>query len=252
MVLEKTEQPATPEETVSTIPSDPVISPLTALGKQVIKDIDFFVFDYDGTLVDSLSAWDDVDRIFFEKRGMVVPLHWFDDISGYNLRQCAEYVRDRFKITETPEEIMKEWIDLATGLYRDVIKPVPGVIELLDYLKQQGKRIGIASALSKDLITVSLTSLKLGHYFETVVTTADVESRKPEPAVYLECIKRLDGESSRAVVFEDTLAGLEGGRRAGCRTVAVLTGGKKEQAKRDSSTYAVRDMYDLIGQHPQQ
>ena len=83
------------------------------------------IFDLDGTLLDSMGVWDQVDIDFLNKRGIEVPPDYMTKVSAMQFRQIAEYTIARFGLTDTPEELMQEWDDMASVAIPPRSKPNP-------------------------------------------------------------------------------------------------------------------------------
>ena len=71
------------------------------------------IFDLDGTLLDSMGVWDQVDIDFLAKRGIEVPADYMGKVAAMQFRQIAEYTIARFGLPDTPEALMQEWDDMA-------------------------------------------------------------------------------------------------------------------------------------------
>ena len=80
------------------------------------------IFDLDGTLLDSMGVWDQVDIDFLSKRGIDVPDDYMTKVAAMQFRQIAEYTIARFSLTDTPEELMDEWDHMARVMYATVSK----------------------------------------------------------------------------------------------------------------------------------
>ena len=81
-------------------------------------DIKAVIFDMDGTLLDSTSLWHDIDRAFFEKRGMEIPEEYAQHIVHLGLKQAAVYTKETYGIKESVQEIMDEWHKMSIDMYR--------------------------------------------------------------------------------------------------------------------------------------
>lgn len=112
---------------------------------------------------------------------------------------------------------------LYQEIYHDHMRAHTGLIDFLEYL--QSKRIKIALGTSAPPFNVDFTldTLRLRQYFPVIVDGSQVDRGKPDPQVYQLCCMRMGLEPKDCVVFEDSLAGLESGERAGCDIVAVAT-----------------------------
>ena len=87
----------------------------------IFNDYEGFIFDLDGTLIDSVNIWRDIDEEFFKRRKIPEPEGFYATVSGLNLRQGAELVIERFNLDENADDIISEWLDMALDAYSDKI-----------------------------------------------------------------------------------------------------------------------------------
>ena len=106
----------------------------------------------------------------------------------------------------------------------DGLEPLPGVMEWLRRLKSDGYRQALATMAPRANVTVVVAVLRLESLLDATAAAEDVERGKPDPGIFLEAARRIDVPAARCVVVEDAPAGLEGARRAGTRTVGVVSG----------------------------
>ena len=98
-------------------------------------DIDAVIFDLDGTLIDSNTVWEDIDKVFFGKRNIVIPDDFGDRIAHIGLQNAAIYVKETFGLPDTIESILKEWDDSARYMYENAIQLKQGAKEFIQKLK---------------------------------------------------------------------------------------------------------------------
>ena len=108
------------------------------------------VFDLDGTLLDSMEVWKNIDIEFLSKRGLEVPKGYSDEILAMSFRETAEYTIARFGLQEQPDDVMHEWNQMAIEAYGHHVQLKPGAKEYLLKLKSHGIRLG-GTALSQKL-----------------------------------------------------------------------------------------------------
>ena len=85
------------------------------------------IFDMDGSLVDSMWIWPEVDRIFMKKYELTPPDSFHRDIEGMSYTETARYFVDTFRMSRTVEQVMQEWRDMTIRLYSESRRcPVPG------------------------------------------------------------------------------------------------------------------------------
>lgn len=181
------------------------------------------IFDMDGVVVDNhkyhYQAW----KAFADK---------------YNFNLTPEIYRDRFNgktnadlfpmiFGEVTQEKMQKYADEKEGMYKKIylehMKAHTGLIDFLEFLKKKKIKIALGTSAPTSNVDFTLDNLKLRHYFEVIVDGSQVDKGKPDPQVYQLCALKLGVSPGDCVVFEDSLAGLESGERAGCRIVGVAT-----------------------------
>ncbi len=110
--------------------------------------------------------------------------------------------------------------------YRDLVRQVgiafePAVATWLHRLHQHGWQQAIASAAPRANIDAVLEALSASDIFQGIVSAEDVHRGKPDPEVYLLAAARVGVPAERCLVVEDAVAGIEGARRAGMRSIGV-------------------------------
>ena len=180
------------------------------------------IFDLDGTVIDSMGLWRQVDEDFLTSRGCNVPADLFDHLPGGNsFIQTAQYFKYRFALSETVEEIMQIWTDMVSEHYSSTVKLKSSAAELLKLLKEKGLKIGLGTSNSYELAYKSLSFNGVWHHFEAVITGDMHLMGKPFPDIYLKCAEQLGVKPSECIVIEDTLAGVQAGKNAGMQAIAI-------------------------------
>ncbi len=190
-------------------------------GKMIVKNAKGIIFDLDGTLIDSMGVWSEIDEIFLAQHGYDVPKDLRDEIEGMSFTETAEYFKKRFMLSQSIEEIKDCWNQMAYEKYCNEIELKPGAAAFLSYVHKLGCKIAIASSNSHTLIHAVLESHGIAPYFSVIVTSCDVKAGKPAPDVYLKAAELLEVAPSDCVVFEDIPAGIMAGKAAGMKVFAV-------------------------------
>ncbi|MEN6445737.1 MAG: HAD family phosphatase [Candidatus Cloacimonas sp.] len=188
------------------------------------------IFDMDGTLIDSMQIWRNVDKEFLHCRGLEVPTDLFENLpSGNSFIQTAQYFKTRFGLPDSPESIMQEWTKMVCNHYENNIKLKPGATELLIALKEKGIKIGLGTSNSLELAKKVLMRNAVWHYFQCAIT-GDIDLMgKPYPDIYLKAAKHLCEEPQHCLVIEDTLTGVQAGKAAGMTVFAVYDEDSRDQ-----------------------
>lgn len=179
------------------------------------------LFDVDGTLLDSLGVWKDIDRRYFAMKGMEVPEHYAEQINGLSFLQTASYTKNKFGFPESPEEIAALWREMCREVYERHLLIKPGVRDYLTGLKQRGVKLAVVTTLPRNLFEPALTRGGVFSLFDAYATTDEGGCTKEEGLIYTLAAKRLGVENGDCAVFEDIPEGLRGAKKAGMTAVLV-------------------------------
>lgn len=189
-----------------------------------------FIFDLDGTLVDSVYlhtlAWQETLNEV-DLRVAAWQIHRHIGISGKLLVKLL--ARER-ALTFSDEAInsLEERHDAIFKRYAALQRPLPGAVDLLKFLSKNNISHGLATTGKRLAIQVALDALEIGE--DTVVVDGSSTSHaKPEPDLFVTCQERLDVEKSDCLVVGDAIWDIHAARRAGILSVGLLTGGFGEQ-----------------------
>ena len=196
----------------------------------MIDQFEAVLFDLDGTLVESMYVWSEIDVEYLGKFGLPVPDGLQQTIEGLSMYQTAVYFKDRFGIEDSLEKIMNDWNQMAYDKYIHEVRLKPGVHEFLDYLREEKIPCAIATSNSRMLAHAVLESHGIDSYFQTMVTGDEIKKGKPDPEVYLTAADRLHVNPERCLVFEDIPFGIMAGKNAGMTVYAV------------EDTYSMKDL----------
>jgi len=180
------------------------------------------LWDMDGTLIDSEEfhwiSWRDT----LAKEGVTITYEQF--LASFGRRDDA-FLPQWLGTVATPERIVNV-AEAKEDLYRDLVRkngmaPLPGVAAWIHRLHEQGWLQAIASAAPRLNIDIVLEALNAAHCFQGIVSADDVHRGKPDPEVFLIAAARVGVPANRCIVVEDAVAGVQGARSAGMRSIGV-------------------------------
>ena len=180
------------------------------------------IFDLDGTLLDSMGVWNQVDVDFLTKRGFDVPEDYLTTIAAMQFRQIAEYTIARFGLDDTPEQLMDEWNEMALVAYCTTVEAKPGALEYLRSLRAAGVGLAVATSLPPMLREPALEHAGMLDLFDVTVSVDDVgDVGKDRPDVYLLAARKLGVRPQDCTVFEDLLVGMRSAKSVGMKVWAM-------------------------------
>ena len=161
------------------------------------------IFDLDGTLLDTTSLWEDIDRAFFESRGLPFPDDYIDAVSSMSFEEAARYTIGRFSLPDEPRSLMAEWDDMSRRAYGTMVRLFPGAEEYLRNLRSNGVRLAVATDLEREIAISSLRSNGILELFDAVATTREAGRDKRSADVFLLASSQLSLPPSSCMVYED-------------------------------------------------
>ena len=214
----------------------------------MLEQIQSVIFDLDGTLVDSMWLWHEIDVEFLEQRGLSLPETYQKDIEGMSFTETAVYTKELFHLSESVEELKEIWNRMAIEKYTNEVPFKPGAEKFLKYCKSKNIPVGIATSNSRELVEAVGKSLHFEAYIQEIVTACEVERGKPAPDVYLEAASRLGVQPFGCLVFEDVPMGILAGKNAGMRVCAVedAFSAEQQEEKRKLADYYITDYHEIF------
>lgn len=188
----------------------------------MLKAAKCVIFDLDNTLLDSHDAWRNVDYEFFKKRNITEPEGYGKSVAYMTFKEAAEYTIELLQLSESVEDIIKEWCDCIQRQYSQELEVFDGVKELLAALKKCGKKIALATASSERLYAAALENNGVLQYFDAFASTEETERGKGFPDVYLLAAKRAGAFAQDCIVFEDIPTGIAAAKQGGMAAAAYF------------------------------
>lgn len=217
------------------------------------KKVSAFIFDMDGTLVDNMSYHQ---------------LAWAGMLKHINLQSlAAEDIIHKFS-GEKNEDIFNRLLNLnlsPTGLarmaekkeriyrklYKPHLRPVDGVVCFLKKAHSFNISTALATAAYKKNMRFILGGLEIKKYFKATVNAEEVTCGKPDPELFLLAAKKLGVDPSECIVFEDSLKGVEGARRAGMKAVFLKTSVKGLKLEEEIYKHVILEIDNYCNLEPE-
>lgn len=214
----------------------------------MLNNIEAVIFDLDGTLVDSMWMWKEIDAEYLSKYGIDVPSDLQQAVEGMSFSETAQYFKERFNLPDPVDVIKAEWNQIAWDKYGNEVPLKKGVIEFLDELRSRGIKTGIATSNSRELVNHVLKSLNITEYFDSVRTSCEAKKGKPAPDIYLLVADDLQVDPKNCLVFEDLALGVMAGKSAGMSVCAVFDPYSEDDKdrKRELADYYIDTYFDIF------
>lgn len=217
----------------------------------MLNNIKAAIFDMDGTLIDSMWVWKKIDLDYLKNKNLECPKDLKSNIQHLSFEETARYFKKTFNLSESPEEIMDQWNNMALEEYKENVKLKAGAKRYLDILKSLGIKIALATSNCSLLLETALKANGIYDYFDVITRTDEVSRGKHHPDVYLLTAERLGVKPEECIVFEDILPAVMGAKAAGMTVIGIhdeLAEDQEQDIKNnaDKFIYAYSELIDAM------
>ncbi|WP_223068195.1 HAD family hydrolase [Paenibacillus caui] len=180
------------------------------------------IFDFDGTIIDTETAWYHAFREAYKEHGVELTLEQYSTCIGTSLNNFNpyEYLMTDLNLPLDKDEFRKA-IHRRHSELMEMETIRPGIQHFLDSAKTAGLKLGLASSSSREWVDKHLNLLGIYDYFECIRTADDVENVKPDPELYNQALSCLGLEPDEAVAIEDSPNGSKAAAAAGMHCVVI-------------------------------
>lgn len=189
------------------------------------------IFDFDGTLFDSMFIWDTAGEVYLRSIGIEPKEDLQSVLKPMSLIQSATYIREKYGVSLTVEEIMNGINHTVEEFYFHKVQPKEYLVAFLEQMKEQGVRMCIATATDRYQVEASLKRCGMGSFFSEIFTCTDVGHGKDEPVVFQKAMEYLGTTKENTVVFEDAYHVAKTAKADGFIVVAVFDSHETKQAE---------------------
>ncbi len=204
------------------------------------------IFDFDGTLFDSMHVWVGIREKFFDRIGLVLSPEDKKEFEGMYLRESLLLAKEKNLVKESYDELFTMFFEYIKELYLSDTRPKNDIKDFLELLKSKGVKMGIATATGEPALEAVLEKFGMLHYFEAIYSTYTVGAAKTEPKLYDTVLEKLATEKETTWIFEDALYAVKTAKANGYNVVGIYDKSEPaaEELKELSDIY-IRDYCEL-------
>ena len=207
-----------------------------------------FIFDMDGTIVDSMAAHKATWIDFAHRHGVRIDVdEMMRRTTGRTGLECVRLLLDQPGLDEaTAWKLVHEKEHLYRELFGPIFREVSGFGAFYRAARGQGLKIGLGTAGDIRNVDFVLDHLRLDPAPDAIARGDEGLSGKPSPAIFLAAAQRMGVAPERCIVFEDAPFGIEAARRAGMNAVAICSGHSAEELGGPHVIASARDYHQLF------
>lgn len=206
------------------------------------------IFDVDGTLLDSVPVWMAAASKWLEGQGITPEENLGRKIFAMTMTEAAAYMKKTYGLAAGAEQIISGVTEDVRRFYFEEAQLKPGVLELLEWLDQNGTKITAATASDFEMIEGAFRRLGILSYFQKIFTCTEVGKGKNSPKIYEMAARYMGTEKGKTCVAEDSLHALRTAKKAGFYTVGVFdetSARHQEQLRKEADLYG-KSLMDVL------
>jgi len=187
------------------------------------------IFDFDGTLFDSMPVWVGIREAFFASLGIAMTVDDHTFFKGLYSSEALPLAIGRFGLKMSQEEILTLFFDFIKQRYFAGAVPKNDIVAFLEKLKAKGVKIGIATASGEPAVMAALEKYDMLQYFLVICSTYTVGETKHNPKVYDVVREALGTDKESTWIFEDALYAAKTAKANGYPVVGIYDESEKNQ-----------------------
>ena len=215
-----------------------------------MKKITHFLFDFDGTLIDSMPTFRNSVLTILNKYGAKYPNDIMKTVTPMGAKDAPKYCISEFDMDIREGEFFDLILEYAVPDYENSIPAKEGVREALSELKKRGYSLNILTGSPHQTLDPCYSRLGFDEYFERSWSVNDFDTNKTDPRIYVETARLLGVDPKNIVFLDDNIDANRAAKAAGLTVIGVYDPSSEsfaEQMKRelDGYVYDLRELLDL-------
>ncbi len=187
-----------------------------------------FIFDCDGTLLNSLEAWDEAEHDLFAQTGPLSQ-EQDDEIHSSALEHAAEIFHTKYGVGESAEAVFNHLEGHLLPFYRDVVEPMPGACEFVRSVYEAGKPCVVLSSSPRRYLEAGLRRVGILDCFTDLITPDEVGVSKQDPRIYEYALEVLGTKKENTWAVDDAPYAVQVMSQFGLKTIGVAAGCSEER-----------------------
>ncbi len=206
---------------------------------------DLFIFDLDGTLVDTLEIWSDISEAFLARFGIFATRQEIGKMDTMSFREGSKYLRTHFGVPLDEQALSEAWFETAVEIFDSRVELMPHALAMLASLRGRGAKLVIFSQSPRRLVEGMMERLGLAQAVDAVLLAGETTFEKGDPRALLEIARRFETPPSRTAVVDDAPYALRAAKQAGIFCYSLSYRNPKAKEALDVADVMLEDLSSL-------
>lgn len=204
------------------------------------NNVKYVIFDVDGTIVDSMEAWDGCYGKYMQLRGLTPDPSHITIMKTMSVDDSGKYLKKEFALPDDAKDITAGFNSIILQFYTTEAEIKPHMLDVMNALGEKGIKLAVATASSEDIITPLLTKLGIVDRFDKILTVRGIGIPKSNPEFFTRCASLLNIKPENAVMIEDMPHASLSAKKAGLFTIGVRD---RQSEKDEAELKSIVDLY---------
>lgn len=184
-----------------------------------------FIFDMDGTLLDSIKIWHEAEQQVMSSAGIQLAKSERDELNALTLEEAGDFFHDRFGLMESGEAVVKSIVDYMLRFYRTSVEVNPGAVDFVQAVFSAGEPMCVLSSSPQSFLKAGLGRTGMDRFFKPsmVISAEDMGMIKRDPKTFDYVCAQLGTDPADTWLFDDSWYALKTAHEFGLRTVGVFS-----------------------------
>lgn len=179
------------------------------------------IFDLDGTLVDSMKYWNELNTEFMRTKGVEVPSDINHKLITMSLTGSLTFLKDYYNLEESVDELFEESKETIIDFYSNKVEPKKDALEVIKFLKDKGLKLVIGTSTEENFARIVMNKYGIDEHIKEVYTADALNISKEKKEFFLEIAKRIDVNPEDIMLVDDNYLALRAARDAGLKTCGI-------------------------------